>query len=120
MKDEIIIKIIDFLDSKKPLHKNPIHLIFFMILTSPVIILYWEIHPIPVSIFMLSLFMKLPLFLLKLLVKDKYQNEIDDVKNSIPTFGSIKGFNSFHFVMFLLIAAPLLFMFYGIILAIFD
>jgi len=91
-----------------------------MILISPIILLYWKIHPIAIGIFMTIVFMQLLLFFLKLLVKDKYQNEINDVKNSIPTFGLIKEFNFFHLAMFLLIAAPFLFIIYGIILAIFE
>lgn len=120
MKNKIIIKIINFIDPKDKLHKNPVHLIFFMILISPVLFIYWKIYPVSISVLMVIVFIQLLLFFLKLLVNDKYKNEINDVKSSIPTFGLIKGFNLFHLIMFLLIAAPFLFIIYGIIFSIFE
>ncbi len=120
MKDEIIIKLINFIDPNNKLQTNPIHLILFLMILSPVVFMYWSIYPIAISVLLVIVLIHLLLFFLKLLVKDKYQNEIYDVKSSIPSLGLIKGFNLFHLVMFLLIAAPFLFMIYGIILAVFE
>jgi len=120
MKDEIIIKIINFIDPKNKLHINPVHTLLFLMILSPIVFMYWSIYPVAISILLVIVSIQLLLFFLKLLVKDKYQNEVNDVKSSIPTLGLIKGFNLFHLIMFSLIAAPFLFMIYGIILAIFE
>jgi len=120
MKDEIIISIINFIDPKNKLNMNPIHLILFVIIMSPIIMIYWSVYPIIIKLLAVIILIQLLLFFLKLSVKNKYQNEIDYVTSSIPNLGLIKGFNLFHLVMFSLIAAPFLLMVYGIIISIFE
>jgi len=120
MKDKIIISIINLIDPKNKLNMNPIHLLLFMIIMSPIIMINWSVHPVIMKILAVIVLIQLLLFFLKLLVRDKYQNEINDVKSSVPSIGLIKGFNLFHLIMFSLIAAPFLLMIYGIVLAIFE
>ena len=102
MKDKIIIAIIAFIDPKNKLILNPIHLIFFLILTMPVISIKWQTHPTTMRILAFIVGVQILLFFLKLLVKDTYKDEIDEVKNSIPDF------NLLHLIMFALIASPVL------------
>lgn len=104
-----IVSIITFLDRKNRLISNPIHMIFFLIIALPVIYMYWQIHPVLMSIFAIFVIIQFVLFFLKLLVKEKYNSEIQEVKNSVPSF------NLFHIIMFAIIAAPVLGIVYGVI-----
>ena len=113
MKDKIIISIITFIDPENKLILNPIHMILFLIIALPFISMNWQNSPIVMPILAFIVGLQFILFFLKLLVKDKYQEEIDDVKRSIPDF------NIFHIIMFTIIAAPVLGIVYGVISSIF-
>lgn len=112
MKDEFIIKIITFIDPNNKLHINPIHMTFFLMIALPVLIVNWQSHPVLAPIFTFVIMIQFLLFFLKLLVKDKYKEEIIEIKNSIPSL------NVFHIMIFLIITAPLLFIMYAVLSAI--
>ncbi|WP_345973269.1 hypothetical protein [Sulfurimonas diazotrophicus] len=112
--DEKIIKIITFIDPNNALVFNPVHMIFWAFIAFPIILIHWSAHPILMSIFAFLTGVQFILFCLKLLVKDQYAAEIEEVKSSLPDF------NLFHIVMFGLIASPVLFIAYGVISAMLE
>jgi len=113
MKKQII-RLITFIDPNNALKINPIHLFFFVVVASPIIMIYWETHPYISRVFAFIIAAQIVLFLLKLSVKEHYAKDIEEVKRSIPDF------NLFHIVMFLLIASPVILFVYAVVSALLN
>ena len=114
-----IIRIIKFINPKNKLTFNPIHQILYVVITLPVLWINWVIHPVQMRILAFVMAVQYLLFFLKLLVREEYEAEIKQVKNSIPEF-RVPDFNLFHLLMFVLIAFPFLFVVYVIVSAIIE
>ncbi len=101
MRKKIIIPLIEFLDKNNIMRiTNPIHIIFYVVILFPIFYFHAEIFKPIIVLLSISIGLQLFVFFLKLLVRDIYEDDIKDVKDSIPDF------NLFHIVMILLIFSP--------------